>query len=60
MEKYYIDTILINKIMLEEIGLQPTNIISSDICSLCNHEQIRSKRAEGENYGTSTMLITLV
>lgn len=59
-KKYYIDTILINKIMLEEIGLQPTNIISSDICSLCNHEQIHSKRAEGENYGTSTMLITLV
>ena len=59
-KKYYIDTILINKIMLEEIGLQPTNIISSDICSLCNHKQIHSKRAEGENYGTSTMLITLV
>lgn len=59
VKKYHIDTILINQIMLEEAGLQATNIIPSNICSLCNHEQIHSRRAEGENYGVSTMLIEI-
>ena len=59
VKKYKIDTILINQIMLEEAGLQANNIIPSNICSLCNYEQIHSRRAEGENYGVRTMLIEI-
>lgn len=59
VKKYHIDTILINQIILQEIGVLKENIIQSNICSLCNHQQIHSRRAEGEHYGVDTMLISL-
>lgn len=59
VKKYYIDTILINQIILQEVGLKQENIISSNICSKCNHDKIHSRRAEGEKYGVSTMLIEI-
>lgn len=59
VKKYHIDTILINRIMLEEVGLLKENIISANICSVCNCEQVHSRRAEGEGYKVSTMLIEI-
>ena len=50
-EKWYIDTVLINKILLEQNGLKKENIIDSNICSVCNSDQIHSFRAEGKGYG---------
>lgn len=57
--KYNIDTVLINKIILEKIGLKKHNIIDSGICSVCNKEIIHSYRANGEKAGRSTLLIML-
>lgn len=57
--KWHIDTILINKIILEKIGLEKENIIDSGICSVCNKNMIHSCRAEGANYGLSTAIISL-
>ena len=58
-EKWNIDTVLINKIILEQIGLKKENIIDSGLCSVCNKELIHSFRVEREGYGLNTALISL-
>ena len=58
-EKWYIDTVLINKIILKQVGILDKNIEDSQICSVCNKEKIHSFRAEGDNYGLATAVISL-
>lgn len=58
-EKWHIDTVLINKIILEKAGLKQENIIDSGICSVCNSNLIHSFRVEKEGYGLCTALIEL-
>lgn len=58
-DTYYIDTVLINKLLLKEAGIKEENIIDSNICSMCNSSEIHSRRAEGENYGVGTLLVSL-
>lgn len=57
--KWNIDTVLINKIILEKRGLRKENIIDSKICTMCNPEILHSYRVEKENYGLNTALIEL-
>lgn len=57
--KWNIDTVLINKIILKNIGIKEENIIDSKICTVCNSEILHSYRAEKENYGLNTALIGL-
>lgn len=59
-EKWNIDTVLINKIILEQKGLKPGNIIDSGICSVCNSDLIHSYRVEKKGYGLNTALISLL
>lgn len=58
-QKWNIDTVLINKIILEQTGLKLENIIDSGICSVCNSNLIHSYRVEKEGYGLATAIITL-
>ncbi len=58
-EKWNIDTVLINQMILEKIGLKKENIIDSGICSVCNSDIIHSFRVEKEGYGLNTALIGL-
>ena len=58
-EKWNIDTVLINQIILKKEGLKEENIIDCGICSVCNSNKIHSFRVEKENYGLATALITL-
>lgn len=58
-ESWYIDTVLINKILLKEQGLRKENIIDSGICSVCNGDIIHSYRVEREGFGLNTALIQL-
>ena len=58
-EKWNIDTVLINKIILENAGLKEENIIDSGICSVCDSDLIHSYRVEKQGYGLSTALIML-
>lgn len=58
-EKWNIDTVLINQILLEKEGLQTENIIDSGICSVCNSNLIHSYRVEKQDYGLNTALIEL-
>ena len=58
-EKWNIDTVLINKVVMQNMGLVPENIIDSGICSLCNSNLIHSYRNEKEGFGLETALIEL-
>ena len=58
-DKWLIDTVEINKIILQKEGLKEENIIDSGICSVCNSDIIHSYRTEGEEYGLCTALIEL-
>jgi len=58
-QKYFIDTISINKQVMMNLGLKEENIISADMCSKCNHELIHSHRSEGINSGRNIALICL-
>lgn len=58
-EKWNIDTVLINKILLKQEGLKQENIIDSGICSVCNSDLIHSYRVEKQGYGLATALIKI-
>lgn len=58
-EKWNIDTVLINQIILEKEGIKRENIIDSGICSVCNSNLIHSYRIEKQGYGLNTALIEL-
>lgn len=58
-EKWNIDTVLINKIIMQNLGLKPDNIVDSGICSVCKSNLIHSYRVEKEKYGLETALIEL-
>ena len=57
--KWNIDTVLINKILLQQEGLTPENIIDSGICSVCCSDIIHSYRIEKKDYNTETAVIEL-
>jgi len=59
-DSFNIDTVRINKKLLEEEGVLQHNIIDSKICSVCNSKIIHSYRKEGINAGRSTSLICLI
>lgn len=57
--KWHIDTVLINRVILKDMGLKDENIIDSSICSVCNSNLIHSFRVEKQGYGLETALIEL-
>ena len=57
--KWNIDTVFINKILLQREGLNPENIIDSGICSVCHSDMIHSYRIEKKDYNTETAVIEL-
>ena len=56
-EKFYIDTVLITKLLLEDAGVKPENIIDSDVCTLCNKEVLHTRRGDGEKFGLNAAFI---
>lgn len=58
-KKWNVDTVLINKILLQIEGLKPENIIDSGICSVCHLDKIHSYRIEKKAYNTETAVIEL-
>ena len=59
-QKWYIDTIMINREILKQQGLKQENIVDSGICSVCNKEIIHSYRAHGEKAGRATQIIAMM
>lgn len=58
-QKYHIDTTLINRLILEKVGIKPENIIESGICTVCNSEYMHSYRAMGDKAGRNATVISL-
>lgn len=58
-DRWAIDTVEINKIILKQAGLKEENIIDCGICSVCNSDLIHSFRVEKEGYGLSSAIIEL-
>ena len=56
-DKYYIDTVEINKQILLNLGLKEENIIDSGICTVCNENKIHSYRAHKEKSGRNITII---
>ncbi|MBR2786886.1 MAG: laccase domain-containing protein [Clostridia bacterium] len=59
-DKWVIDTVLINKIILQDAGLLPENIVDSGLCSVCNSDLIHSYRVEGKEYGLCTAVASII
>ena len=59
-QKYFIDTNLINRKMLEKIGLKSENIIESNICTVCNSNLLHSYRVDREKSGRNTAIIGFI
>lgn len=58
--KYYIDTVEINKQILLRLGLIDENIIDSNICTVCHEDQIHSYRAHGKQAGRNISVMELI
>lgn len=58
--KYYIDTVLINKLILKRKGLSPENIIDSKICTKCNFDKMHSYRVKKEGAGRNSSIMTIL
>lgn len=59
VDKWKIDTVLITKILLLECGIKEENIEDCGICSMCNSQIVNSRRADGENFGLGTAIISI-
>lgn len=59
-QKYEIDTININRILLEKEGLLPENIIESNLCTVCKSDYFHSYRVDADLSGRNTAIIGLV
>ena len=58
-QKYYIDTVGINKEVLINIGLKEDNIVESNICSKCNSDKIHSHRGSNGSGGRNISIIMM-
>lgn len=58
-QKYYIDTVKINEILLKNLGVKEENIIDSNLCSMCHSDKISSCRVEGKTFTRCTAIISL-
>ena len=56
-DKYYIDTLEINKQILLNIGLKEENIIDSNVCTVCNCDVCHSFRADKDLSGRAVTII---
>ena len=55
--KFLIDTTLVNKSILQEVGIKPENIIDSKICTVCSSSVVHSFRADKEKSGRNVAII---
>ena len=56
-QRYFIDTVEINKQLLMEAGIKEENILDSGICTKCNYKDFHSYRAEKEKSGRNGAII---
>lgn len=59
INKYYIDTVEINKQVMLKLGLKEENIVLSNICTKCNSDKIHSYRKDKDESGRNITLICM-
>lgn len=59
-KSYFIDTVEINKNLLQEEGILKENISDSAICTFCNSNITHSFRKDGKKSGRNTSIISLI
>ena len=59
IQKYYLDTVSINKRVFMNLGVKEENIETPTFCSKCNSNIIHSYRADGVNSGRNLSLICM-
>ena len=57
--RYYLDLVQINKKQLIDLGLKENNILDSQICTSCRHEEFFSYRKEGKTCARLMSVIML-
>lgn len=57
--KWNIDTVAINRVVLENAGIPKENIVESNICTVCHKQEFHSYRADGKANGLNTAIIGL-
>ena len=58
-QKYHIDTVLVNRVLLEDLGLKSENILESKICTVKNSDIVHSFRVDKGNSGRNNAFIML-
>ena len=58
-QKFFIDTIEINRQLLINLGIKEENIYISDLCSVCNSDFIHSYRKDKPSDGRNITLIAI-
>lgn len=59
VQKYYVDTTIINCKLLQEAGLKEENIIDSGICTVCEVKAFHSYRVDKEESGRNGAVIMM-
>lgn len=59
-QKYYIHTTLINRLMIEEVGIKSENIVESKLCTVCHSDVFHSYRKDKENSGRNAAVIGIL
>ena len=57
--KYQLDLWLANRLILQNAGLKPENIVTSDLCTACHSQVLFSHRATGGKRGLMCAFLTL-
>lgn len=58
-DKFFVDTVGINNVLLLKKGIKAENIYDSNICSVCNSDKVHSYRVEGKGFKRATAIIGL-
>ena len=58
-QKYYIDTVGINKTILMNMGIKEENITTPTLCTKCNNDIMHSHRGDGPQAGRNIAFICL-
>lgn len=59
-EKWTINLVEANKVILQELGILQENIVDSGVCSVCHSDIIHSCRADSKEFNLNTAIISLI
>lgn len=58
-KKYFIDTIRLNCMVFQKLGVKEANIHLANTCTKCNKDQIHSHRGGGKKAGRNILMVSL-